>query len=159
VATEVRNLAQRSADAAKQSNELIQNSVQKVRAGTAFVNETGAALNEIVESVAKVGDLVAHIAGASAEQTSGIDQVNLAVAQMDDITQQNAALAEEAAASAMAMSEQSGNMTKLINFFKVKGQGGSGRAPTRSNAPAKAAAPRPAAASKPKVDNSEWEEF
>jgi len=103
--------------------------------------------------------LVAHIAGASAEQTSGIDQVNLAVAQMDDITQQNAALAEEAAASAMAMSEQSGNMTKLINFFKVKGQGGSGRAPTRSNAPAKAAAPRPAAASKPKVDNSEWEEF
>lgn len=159
VATEVRNLAQRSADAAKQSNELIQNSVQKVRAGTAFVNETGAALNEIVESVAKVGDLVAHIAGASAEQTSGIDQVNLAVAQMDDITQQNAALAEEAAASAMAMSEQSGNMTKLINFFKVKGQGGAVRAPTRSNAPAKAAAPKPAAASKPKVDNSEWEEF
>lgn len=159
VATEVRNLAQRSADAAKQSNELIQNSVQKVRAGTAFVNETGAALNEIVESVAKVGDLVAHIAGASAEQTSGIDQVNLAVAQMDDITQQNAALAEEAAASAMAMSEQSGNMTKLINFFKVKGQGGSVRAPTRSSAPAKAAAPRPTAASKPKVDNSEWEEF
>ncbi|MDP3331413.1 MAG: methyl-accepting chemotaxis protein [Methylococcaceae bacterium] len=155
VATEVRNLAQRSADAAKQSNELIQNSVQKVRAGTSFVNETGAALNEIVESVARVGDLVAHIAGASAEQTAGIDQVNLAVAQMDDITQQNAALAEQAAASAMAMSEQSGNMTKLINFFKVKGQGGSVRAPTRSSAPA----PKPAAASKPKVDNSEWEEF
>ncbi|MEQ1621034.1 MAG: methyl-accepting chemotaxis protein, partial [Methylococcales bacterium] len=129
VATEVRNLAQRSADAAKQSNELIQNSVQKVRAGTAFVNETGAALTEIVESVARVGDLVAHIAAASSEQTSGIDQVNLAVAQMDDITQQNAALAEEAAASAMAMSEQSGNMTRLINFFKVKGQGGSTRAP------------------------------
>lgn len=158
VATEVRNLAQRSADAAKQSNELIQNSVQKVRAGTSFVNETGAALNEIVESVARVGDLVAHIAGASAEQTAGIDQVNLAVAQMDDITQQNAALAEEAAASAMAMSEQSGNMTKLINFFKVKGQSGAVRTPTHSNAPTKAAAPRPAA-SKPKVDNSEWEEF
>lgn len=162
VATEVRNLAQRSADAAKQSNELIQNSVQKVRAGTAFVNETGAALTEIVESVARVGDLVAHIAGASAEQTSGIDQVNLAVAQMDDITQQNAALAEEAAASAMAMSEQSGNMTRLINFFKVKGQGGSVHAPLRANSPTKSA-PKPAAPApatqKAKADDSEWEEF
>jgi methyl-accepting chemotaxis protein len=159
VATEVRNLAQRSADAAKQSNELIQNSVQKVRAGTAFVNETGAALNEIVESVARVGDLVAHISGASAEQTAGIDQVNLAVAQMDDITQQNAALAEQAAASAMAMSEQSGNMTRLISFFKVKGQGVAARPPMRSNAPAASkAAPKPVA-NKPKADNSEWEEF
>ncbi|MFI3121150.1 MAG: methyl-accepting chemotaxis protein [Methylococcaceae bacterium] len=119
VATEVRNLAQRSAIAAQQSNDLIQNSVQKVRTGTAFVNETGAALTEIVESVARVGEIVSQIAGASTEQTAGIDQVNQAVAQMDDITQQNAALAEQAAAGSIAMSEQSTNMTALLSFFKV----------------------------------------
>ena len=123
VATEVRNLAQRSATAAQQSNELIQNSVQKVRAGTAFVNETGAALTEIVESVAKVGDIVAHIASASSEQSAGIEQVNLAVSQMDDITQQNAALAEQAAAGSIAMSEQSTNMTQLLSFFRVNSKG------------------------------------
>jgi methyl-accepting chemotaxis protein len=124
VATEVRNLAQRSANAAKQSNDLIQSSMQKVRAGTAFVNETGAALTEIVNSVAQVGSIVAHIASASAEQTSGIDQVNQAVSQMDDITQQNAALAEQAAASSISMHDQSNNMSKLLSFFKVDSKGG-----------------------------------
>ncbi len=119
VATEVRNLAQRSANAAKQSNDMIQNSLQKVRAGTAFVNETGAALTEIVTSVGQVGAIVSQIAHASAEQTAGIDQVNQAVAQMDDITQQNAALAEQAAAGSIAMSEQSTHMTSLLSFFKV----------------------------------------
>lgn len=119
VATEVRNLAQRSATAAQQSKDLIQNSVQKVRAGTAFVNETGTALTEIVTSVGQVGEIVSQIANASAEQTAGIDQVNIAVAQMDDITQQNAALAEQAAAGSIAMSEQSTNMTQLLSFFKV----------------------------------------
>lgn len=119
VATEVRNLAQRSATAAKQSNDMIQNSLQKVRAGTAFVNETGSALTEIVNSVVQVGGIVSQIASASAEQTAGIDQVNQAVAQMDDITQQNAALAEQAAAGSIAMSEQSASMTKLLSFFKV----------------------------------------
>ncbi len=137
VATEVRNLAQRSATAAQQSNELIQNSVQKVRAGTAFVNETGAALTEIVESVAKVGDIVAHIASASSEQSAGIEQVNQAVSQMDDITQQNAALAEQAAAGSIAMSEQSTNMTQLLSFFRVNSKGIA--ATTRSGARSKAA--------------------
>ena len=168
VATEVRNLAQRSATAAQQSNELIQNSVQKVRAGTAFVNETGAALTEIVESVAKVGEIVAQIANASAEQSSGIDQVNQAVAQMDDITQQNAALAEQAAAGSIAMSEQSTNMTQLLSFFRVnsKNVGSAVKASVRPSAPA-AIAPAPLrkttvtpAASKPKIASSdEWEEF
>jgi len=171
VATEVRNLAQRSATAAQQSNELIQNSVQKVRAGTAFVNETGAALTEIVESVAKVGDIVAHIASASSEQSSGIEQVNQAVSQMDDITQQNAALAEQAAAGSIAMSEQSTNMTQLLSFFRVSSKGMA--ATTRSGARSKAAvasvkptitAKKPVApvisSSKPKSDsNDEWEEF
>jgi len=164
VATEVRNLAQRSATAAQQSNELIQNSVQKVRAGTAFVNETGAALNEIVESVAKVGDIVAHIASASSEQSAGIEQVNQAVAQMDDITQQNAALAEQAAAGSIAMSEQSTNMTQLLSFFRVnsKSAAATARPVVRSKAsPAKKPVPPPAlSSSKPKIDSSdEWEEF
>ncbi|WP_432741420.1 methyl-accepting chemotaxis protein [Methylobacter sp. G7] len=171
VATEVRNLAQRSATAAQQSNELIQNSVQKVRAGTAFVNETGIALTEIVESVTKVGDIVAHIASASSEQSAGIEQVNQAVSQMDDITQQNAALAEQAAAGSIAMSEQSTHMTQLLSFFRVNSKNGSAaarpvalsnrvpvapvRAPTK-----KAVAPAALPASKPKIDSSdEWEEF
>ncbi|HEY8036313.1 MAG TPA: methyl-accepting chemotaxis protein [Methylobacter sp.] len=169
VATEVRNLAQRSATAAQQSNELIQNSVQKVRAGTAFVNETGAALTEIVESVAKVGDIVAHIASASSEQSSGIEQVNQAVSQMDDITQQNAALAEQAAAGSIAMSEQSTNMTQLLSFFRVNSKGG--RATTRPVShskppvtPVRATAKKTVApvllSTKPKSDSSdEWEEF
>lgn len=147
VATEVRNLAQRSATAAQQSNELIQNSVQKVRAGTAFVNETGAALTEIVESVAKVGDIVAHIASASSEQSAGIEQVNQAVSQMDDITQQNAALAEQAAAGSIAMSEQSTNMTQLLSFFRVNSKG-TARPVVRSKAPvvpARATAKKPVA--------------
>ena len=119
VATEVRNLAQRSATAAKESKELIQTSVQKVRSGTEFVNETGKALNEIVTGVKKVGDIVAEIAAASAEQSQGIEQVNQAINQMDEITQQNAALAEEASAASISMSEQSTNMTHLLSFFKV----------------------------------------
>lgn len=119
VATEVRNLAQRSATAAKESKELIQTSVQKVRSGTEFVNETGQSLSEIVTGVKKVGDIVAEIAAASAEQSQGIEQVNQAVSQMDEITQQNAALAEEASASSVAMSDQSTNMSQILSFFKA----------------------------------------
>jgi methyl-accepting chemotaxis protein len=165
VATEVRNLAQRSATAAQQSNELIQNSVQKVRAGTAFVNETGAALTEIVESVAKVGEIVSEISHASAEQTAGIDQVNQAVAQMDDITQQNAALAEQAAAGSIAMSEQSTNMSQLLNFFRVNSKEISAKTqPVKTRAATKPTVKKPVASpavlSKPKIDSSdEWEEF
>lgn len=122
VATEVRNLAQRSANAAAQSSELIQNSVQKVRSGTAFVNETGSALMEIVDSIAKVGEIVGEITVSSNEQSAGIGHVNQNVAQIDDITQQNAALAEQAAASSMAMSEQSAKMTRLLDFFNAGGK-------------------------------------
>jgi methyl-accepting chemotaxis protein len=168
VATEVRNLAQRSANAAQQSKELIQNSVDKVRAGTAFVNETGTALTEIVESVAKVGEIVAHIASASSEQSAGIEQVNQAVSQMDDITQQNAALAEQAAAGSIAMSEQSTNMSQLLSFFRVSSKDASATSRTLkapvARPPVRAAAKKPVASvlssSKPKNDNSdEWEEF
>jgi len=122
VATEVRNLAQRSATAARESKELIQTSVQKVRSGTEFVNETGKSLDDIVTGVKKVGDIVAEIAAASAEQSQGIEQVNQAVSQMDEITQQNAALAEQASAASVSMSDQSTNMTQLLGFFKVSSQ-------------------------------------
>ena len=165
VATEVRNLAQRSANAAKQSSDLIQNSVQKVRAGTAFVNETGHALTEIVNSVAQVGQIVGHIASASAEQTAGIDQVNQAVSQMDDITQQNAALAEQAAASSISMHNQANDMNKLLSFFKVdsKGIAQPVKIAGYSKAPVSAAA-KPAShvlpSRKAKIDSGdEWEEF
>jgi methyl-accepting chemotaxis protein len=120
VATEVRNLAQRSATAARESKELIQNSVQKVRAGSEFVNQTGNALSEIVMGVKKVGDIVAAIASASVEQSAGIAQVNQAVSQMDEITQQNAALAEEASAASVSMSDLSTNMVELLSFFKTE---------------------------------------
>jgi methyl-accepting chemotaxis protein len=124
VATEVRNLAQRSATAARESKELIQTSVQKVRAGTEFVNETGKALNEIVAGVQRVGDIVAQIADASVEQSAGIGQVNQAVAQMDEITQQNAALAEEASAASVSMSDLSTNMVEMLAFFKTEKNSG-----------------------------------
>ncbi len=161
VATEVRNLAQRSATAAQQSSELIQNSVQKVRSGTAFVNETGAALMEIVDSIIKVGDIVGQITESSSKQSAGISQVNQAVAQMDDITQQNAALAEEAAAGSMAMSEQSAKMSQLLNFFKVSDKSSSSHSP--SSAPmkksvAKMKSPAPPA-SVTSRGSDDWEEF
>ncbi|TAL45222.1 MAG: PAS domain-containing protein [Methylovulum sp.] len=162
VAKEVRNLAQRSANAAQQSKELIQDSVHKVRAGTAFVNETGIALTEIVNSVAQVGVMVSQIAGASAEQTEGIDQVNQAVSQLDDITQQNAALAEQAAAGSIAMHDHSVQMSKLLSFFKVSPKGASRAVKTigHSNLPVRAIAKEPFIPRKPKSDNSDdWNEF
>ena len=119
VATEVRNLAQRSATAAKESKELIQNSVERVRSGTEFVYETGKALSEIVTAVKKVGDIVAEIAAASVQQSAGIGQVNQAVSQLDEITQQNAALAEQASAASVSMSDLSTTMVDLLAFFTI----------------------------------------
>ncbi|MDP2177974.1 methyl-accepting chemotaxis protein [Methylicorpusculum sp.] len=164
VATEVRNLAQRSAVAAKESKELIQNSVQKVRSGTEFVNETGAALQEIVISVKKVGDIISEIASASTEQAQGIQQVNQAVSQMDEITQQNAALAEEASAASVSMSDQATTMADLLTFFKLD-QVSEKRPEKVSHAPVKARvnlAPVkavPASGFSATADKDEWEEF
>ena len=119
VATEVRNLAGRSATAAKEIKELIQDSVGKVKSGAALVNESGKTLSEIVNSVKKVGDIISEIAAASQEQSAGIDQVNQAVTSMDEVTQQNAALAEETSAAAASMSEKARDMHQMMNFFKV----------------------------------------
>jgi len=118
VATEVRNLASRSADAAKEIKDLIRDSVEKVSVGSELVNASGETLGEIVDSVKKVGDIVAEISAASAEQAAGIDQVNRAVTAMDEVTQQNAALAEQTAAASQAMSENAREMRNVLSFFK-----------------------------------------
>ncbi len=119
VATEVRNLAQRSATAAKEIKDLIQDSVDKVSVGATLVNESGEALKNIVTSVVKVGDIVAEIATASQEQATGIDQVNNTISNLDDLTQQNAALAEETSAASVSMNQRAREMASLIGFFNV----------------------------------------
>ena len=117
VATEVRSLAQRSASAAKEIKDLINDSVDKVKVGSELVDESGKTLSEIMESVKKVTDIVAEIAAASEEQSAGIEQVNNAVAQMDNVTQQNAALVEEASAASKAMEQQSATLVTQIGYF------------------------------------------
>jgi methyl-accepting chemotaxis protein len=119
VAGEVRNLAQRSAGAAKEIKDLIRDSVGKVEDGTILVNESGETLKDIVASVKRVTQMISDIAEASVEQSSGIEQVNKAVAQMDEMTQQNAALVEEASAAGESMSEQANDMKRLLNFFSL----------------------------------------
>jgi methyl-accepting chemotaxis protein-1 (serine sensor receptor) len=134
VATEVRNLAQRSAGAAKEIKALINDSAEKVKAGSELVDQSGKALAEIVDSVKKVTDIVAEIAAASQEQSAGIDQVNHAVLQMDEMTQQNAALVEEAAAAARAMQEQAGELARQVAFFQLEGNEAA-PAPMKPSAP------------------------
>jgi methyl-accepting chemotaxis protein len=122
VASEVRSLAQRSASAAKEIKDLISDSVEKVRSGSALVDESGKVLGDIMESVKRVSDIVAEIAAASEEQASGIDQVNNAITQMDDTTQQNAALVEQAASAAKAMENQARELVGQVSFFHTQGE-------------------------------------
>ncbi|MDB5961222.1 MAG: methyl-accepting chemotaxis protein, partial [Massilia sp.] len=119
VASEVRNLAQRSAAAAKEIKLLIDDSVVKVDAGGKLVDQAGATMTEIVESITRVTDIMAEIAEASMEQTAGIEQINMAIVQMDEVTQQNAALVEEAAAAAGAMQEQAASLAEVVGIFKL----------------------------------------
>jgi methyl-accepting chemotaxis protein len=119
VASEVRSLAQRSAAAAKEIKELINTSVEKVDAGSRLVHQAGATMDEVVESVKRVSDIVAEITAASTEQSSGIDQINQAVMQMDTVTQQNASLVEEAAAAAESMQNQARTLAELVSIFKI----------------------------------------
>ncbi|MGH8853380.1 MAG: methyl-accepting chemotaxis protein, partial [Telluria sp.] len=119
VASEVRNLAQRSAAAAKEIKALINDSVEQVATGGKFVNDAGATMGEIVASVRRVTDIMAEIKTASAEQSDGIDQVNQAIGQMDEVTQQNAALVEEAASAAEAMQTQAAKLAQVVSVFKL----------------------------------------
>ncbi|MBP1473714.1 cache domain-containing protein [Frateuria sp. MAH-13] len=160
VASEVRNLAQRSAGAAKEIKTLISDSVGKVQVGSMLVAESGEVLAGIVESVNKVTDIVAEIAAASHEQSSGIEQVNRAVMQMDEVTQQNAALVEEAAAAARAMQDQADALERQVRYFRIPGT--AAQAPAATPAPARPAAPRAVRASasqRPVAVAGGWSEF
>ncbi|MFG6485963.1 methyl-accepting chemotaxis protein [Roseateles sp. BYS78W] len=157
VAGEVRTLAQRSAEAAKEIKSLISASVERVDSGTEQVQAAGATMTEIVASVQRVTDIIGEISAAAREQSEGIASVNASVVQLDQMTQQNAALVEESAAAAESLREQSGRMTESISVFRLGGASHRAAAPAAAKfaAPAlkpavKAAAPKPAAtAAKP----------
>ena len=171
VAAEVRNLAQRSANAAKEIKGLISNSASKVDTGSKLVTSAGQTMEEIVVSVKRVTDIMAEISAASQEQSRGIDQVNTAVSQMDKMTQQNAALVEEAAAAAKSMEEQTEELTRIVAAFHI---GAAAAVPSpavqqRSATPLRAAKapaarkPVSAASSRPAAggrdNHDDWKEF
>ncbi|GJJ00691.1 methyl-accepting chemotaxis protein [Duganella rhizosphaerae] len=182
VASEVRNLAQRSAGAAKEIKMLIDDSVEKVGAGTKLVGQAGVTMDEVVASVRRVTDIMSEIANASQEQSAGIEQVNHSIIEMDSMTQQNAALVEEAAAAAQSLQDQAAELSRVVSIFKLVEGEERVSAPVYQPAAAKAAvkpivarapvkklasAPAPAAAAKPKkvasaasaAGSDEWEEF
>jgi len=119
VATEVRSLAQRSASAAREIKTLIDDSVVKVDAGTRLVDQAGTTMNEIVSSIQRVTDIMGEITAATREQVDGIEQINQAVADMDTVTQQNAALVEEAAAAAESLQDQAANLVQVVSVFNI----------------------------------------
>jgi methyl-accepting chemotaxis protein len=171
VASEVRNLAQRSSAAAKEIKDLINDSVAKVDNGSKLVDEAGATMGEIVGSVQRVTDIIGEITAATQEQASGLGQINQAISQMDQVTQQNAALVEEAAASSHAMQEQAGQLAQLVSQFKlderfVAAASGAKAAPVAKAAPAARQqrmavqpAPRLAARATKRSVEDEWEQF
>ena len=175
VASEVRNLAQRSAGAAKEIKALINDSVEKVDAGTRLVDQAGATMTDVVASVRRVTDIIGEITAASQEQTAGIDQINQAIMQMDDVTQQNAALVEQAAAAAASLQDQAGNLVGVVSVFKTSGSGMNGERPQKTMARstvqvalgaspkrrpvALASSPKALAASAGATTKGEWEEF
>ena len=175
VAGEVRSLAQRSAAAAKEIKLLIDDSVDKVHHGAALVDQAGATMNEIVQSVGRVTDIMAEITAASQEQTAGIEQVNAAIAQMDQTTQQNAALVEQASAAAQSLQQEASTLARTVGAFRIEERAVRAAAPAAKPAPraqlakpaaAKPVAAKPAAMAKPAAESSKavtagdgWEEF
>lgn len=172
VAGEVRNLAQRSASAAKEIKDLISDSVSKTAEGTKLVESAGSTMQEIVSSVQRVTDIMGEIAAASSEQSAGIDQVNSSITSMDEVTQQNAALVEEAAAAAESLVEQATSLMDTVGGFKLQGMGQERRSsssPMRKSTPvARKPVPMSKPASKPATakvmaktgtDDEAWEEF
>ncbi len=153
VASEVRNLASRSAEAAKEIKALIQDSVGKVIEGAKLVDESGKVLGEIVTGVKKVTDVVAEIAASSREQASGIEQVNKAMTSMDAMTQQNAALVEQASAAAHALSEQASNLTQVIERYDV---GHEAPAASRASSAPRKENPKAAAGSERRATSRPW---
>ena len=175
VAGEVRNLAQRSAGAAKEIKALIEDSVEKVAMGSRLVDEAGATMQDIVASVQRVTDIMDEITSASQEQTAGIEQINKAIAQMDEVTQQNAALVEESAAAAEALQDQAVSLAQVVNVFKLDKLEDAAapaespsaveeRSPAAPVRPAgevvqAVAAPRPRLAAVARTGTDDWSEF
>ncbi|WP_047532672.1 PAS domain S-box protein [Methylotenera sp. N17] len=171
VAGEVRNLAQRSASAAKEIKDLINDSVTKTAEGTLLVEQAGKTMKEVVSSVQRVTDIMGEIAAASAEQSTGINQVNQAVTSMDEVTQQNAALVEQAAAASESLVDQAESLVQAVSVFKLentaKFERRSPKSPMRANASKahhksefkteKIAFPKSFA--RTGTDDGEWEEF
>ncbi|MDP4077233.1 methyl-accepting chemotaxis protein [Acidovorax sp. A1169] len=148
VASEVRSLAQRSAEAAKEIKALISASVEKVETGSRLVADAGSTMTDIVRSVQSVTDMIGEITSASSEQSLGINQVNQAVGNLDQMTQQNAALVEESAAAAQSLREQAEHLAQVVSVFKVNGAAYGGVAPPMRAAHKPAAPAKPAAAAK-----------
>ncbi|APA88569.1 MCP four helix bundle domain-containing protein [Paraburkholderia sprentiae WSM5005] len=123
VASEVRSLAQRSSSAAKEIKDLINASVRKIQDGSSLANEAGKTMAEVTQAVARVTDIMGEIAAASTEQSRGIEQVNQAITQMDEVTQQNAALVEEAAAASKSLEDQGRQLNQAVSFFRLDAQG------------------------------------
>ncbi len=145
VASEVRVLAQRSADAAKEIKKLIDKSVEQTDTGTRLVGEAGVTMNAIIDGIRSVTDIMGEISAASAEQSSGIEQINMAVVQMDQVTQQNAALVEEAAAASASMQEQAASLSRAVSVFTLDDgldADGAHGAPARPAAAARLLAPK-----------------
>ncbi len=160
VAGEVRNLAQRSAAAAKEIKDLINDSVGKVQDGTQLVNESGTTLAEIVSAVERVTSMIAEISVAATEQSTGIEQVNKAVSEMDEMTQQNAALVEQASAAGESMSEQAQEMRRQLRFFNLATDAGvTETVKTARTAPKGSSKAQPVKPTLLKADSEEWEEF
>jgi methyl-accepting chemotaxis protein len=174
VAGEVRNLAQRSSSAAKEIKELITDSVNKTTDGTKLVENAGTTMEEVVLSVQRVADIISEITAASQEQTTGIDQVNQAVTSMDETTQQNAALVEEAAAAAESLVEQANQLSEVVSVFKLGNENSMRKPstikPTNKPTPIKPVAKASSKASSNKTsthkvsaktgtDDTDWEEF
>ena len=170
VASEVRNLAHRSASAAKEIKQLIDDSVDKVALGSTLVNNAGHTMDEVVESVRRVTDIMAEISAAGHEQQLGIAQINQAIIEMDTVTQQNAALVEEAAAAAESLQDQAGQLSGVVSIFSMGGAPGARPAPAlRHAAPVRTLAPsrpvRPLPRERLRVANGapadmgDWEEF
>ncbi|WP_380177556.1 methyl-accepting chemotaxis protein [Kalamiella sp. sgz302252] len=155
VAGEVRNLAQRSAQAAKEIKGLIEDSVARVDSGSVLVGTAGETMTDIVNAVTRVTDIMGEIASASDEQSRGIDQVGTAVTEMDRVTQQNASLVEESATAAAALEAQASRLTQAVAVFRVRKDQG-----VRAAAPApRALKPAPRKAAAPAADEGNWETF
>lgn len=151
VASEVRSLAGRSASASKEIKALIQESGEQVVNGSTLVNRAGQSLDEIVKSVVRVSDIIEQIATASVEQSSGVNEINTAISQMDEMTQQNAALVEETNAAVVSLAQKGEELTRLISFFRVDNNSRSfGKSAPVVSKPAIASPSKPTAKSAPK---------